>query len=131
MTTLPAVVTIQDLPAGTTVTGTELLEVVQTSGGIANSVQLSLSQIFGTTLGALPSGGGTGQLLISQGTGLLSSWTAISSRVTASTGLASAGSTIALSLASTIGLSVLGVAAVASAVPSAIAGTADQVLTVN
>jgi hypothetical protein len=44
-TQLPAVVTIQDLPAGSTPTGTELVEAVQTSAGVANSVQLSLTQI--------------------------------------------------------------------------------------
>lgn len=132
MTTPPAVVTIQDLPTGTTVTGTELLEVVQTSGGVAQSVQLALSNIFGTTLGALPSGGGTGQLLKSQGSGLLASWVNAASVVTASTGLAESGSTtIALSLASTVGLSVLAVAATGSAVPTAIAGTGAQTLRVN
>lgn len=132
MATLPAVVTIQDLPAGTAITGTELIEAVQTSGGVAQSVQLSLSQVVTSTIGGLPTGGGTGQMLISQGTGFLSNWTAISSLVSASTGLARTGSTtIAIALASAAGLSVLGVGGVSSAVPAAIAGAADQVLVVN
>lgn len=86
MPILPAVVTILDLPLGTTPTGVEAIEVVQSNGFTTNSVQLSLAQIAA----ALPS-----------------------------------------ALATIHGLSVLGVAGVASAVPSAITGSADQVLVVN
>jgi hypothetical protein len=39
-------VTIVDLPAGTTVSGLELFEAVQTVSGIGQSVQLSLSQMM-------------------------------------------------------------------------------------
>lgn len=132
MTILPAVVTIQDLPAGTTLSGTELLEAVQTSGGIAQSVQISVNQIMTTGRGALPTGGGTGQVLQSLGTAFAATWVNIASSVLASTGLAQSGATtVALSLASTAGLSVLGVGGASSAVPAAIAGTADQVLIVN
>ena len=38
--------TIVDLPAGTTVSGLELFEAVQTVSGIGQSVQLSLSQMM-------------------------------------------------------------------------------------
>lgn len=62
MAQIPASVTIQQLPTGTTVTGSELIEAVQTSGGQANSVQLSLNTIVSSILG-IPvsvSSGGTG-----------------------------------------------------------------------
>ncbi len=132
MTTLPAVVTIPDLPAGTTATGTELIEAVQTSGGVGNSVKLTLSQAVGTVVGALPPSGGTGQVLKSLGTGFAASWVNLGALATASTGLAAVGSTtVAFALASTAGLSVLGVAATASAVPAAIVGTGAQVLVIN
>ena len=39
-----ASVTIVDLPLGTTVTGIELLEAVQTTNGVGQSVQLSVNQ---------------------------------------------------------------------------------------
>jgi hypothetical protein len=45
MTALPAVVTIVDLPAGTTLTGAELIEAVQTVGGAGISIQVALSQL--------------------------------------------------------------------------------------
>lgn len=127
----PAVVTIPDLPAGTTLSGAELLEAVQTSGGVGQSIQISVSQI-GSAVGGLPVGGGTGQFLQSSGTGLVTQWANIASNVLASTGLAKSGSTtVSLSLASTAGLSVLGVGAAGSAVPAPIVGTADQVLIIT
>jgi hypothetical protein len=52
MTTFAASVTIVDLPAGTTVSGAELFEAVQTTAGVGQSVQLSLSQML--TVAALP-----------------------------------------------------------------------------
>ena len=55
MTTFAASVTIVDLPTGTTVTGAELFEAVQTSSGVGQSVQLSLTQML--ALGGLPTGG--------------------------------------------------------------------------
>ena len=61
MTTFAASVTIVDLPTGTTVTGTELIEAVQTSSGVGQSVQLTLSQVL--ALGGLPTGGNTGTIL--------------------------------------------------------------------
>lgn len=130
---LPAVVTIQDLPAGTTLTGTELLEAVQTSGGVANSVQITVAQIMTTALGGLPVGGGTGQVLNkSSGANYSTQWSSISSLVTASSGITVAGSTtLQVSLSTVAGLSVLGVAGTTGGVPGAIPGTADQVLVVN
>jgi hypothetical protein len=44
-TTLPAVVRIVDLPTGTTLTGVELFEVVQTTNGVGLSIQVLMSQI--------------------------------------------------------------------------------------
>jgi hypothetical protein len=41
--TFAASVTIVDLPVGTTVTGLELLEAVQTTSRVGQSVQLSLA----------------------------------------------------------------------------------------
>lgn len=133
MAQLPANVTIPQLPAATTLTLAEVIEAVQTSGGVGNSVQVALSQIMTTGFGGLPAGGGTGQIIEkASGTDFASQWVNISSLVTASTGLAESGSTtVALSLASTAGLSVLGVAAAASTVPAALPGTAAQVLVVN
>jgi hypothetical protein len=131
MTTLPAVVTITDLPTGTTITGSELLEAVQTYQGVAQSIRVSASQLF-SALGGLPSSAVTGALLQSLGTGVSATWVTAASFVTIGTGLARAGSTsLTLSMASTAGLSVLGVAGTASAVPLAIAGTGAQVLRVN
>src|SRR5882672_6613766 len=131
MTQVPAVVTILGLPAGTTITGAELIEAVQTTGGVANSVSLSLSQAIGA-LGGLPASGGTGQVLQSLGTGFAASWVTISSLVTASSGLSAAGSTaVALSLAAGSGLSVLGVAGTTAAKPLPVVGIAAQVLRIN
>jgi hypothetical protein len=131
VTSIPATVTIIDLPAGTTPTGVELIEGVQTSGGVANSVKFTLTQVVGS-LGGLPAGGGTGQLLGSLGTGFSASWITLSSVVTASTGISVAGSTtLVLALATAGGPSVLGVAGVATANPLPIVGAAAQVLRVN
>src|SRR5438045_2214050 len=53
--TLPASQAILDLPAGTTLVGTELLEAVQTgTGGFARSVQITATQFA-----ALATGGST------------------------------------------------------------------------
>jgi hypothetical protein len=68
MSQLPAVVTIPDLVAGTTLTGTELFEAVQTSGGVGQSVKITANQIMTTGLGALPTAGATGSFLQSLGT---------------------------------------------------------------
>lgn len=65
MTILPAVVTIQDLPLGTTPSGSELIEAVQTSGGVANSVQLSLSQIAAAIPSVLATAAGLSVLGVS------------------------------------------------------------------
>ena len=60
MTTFAASVTIVDLPAGTTVSGLELFEAVQTgSDGFARSVQLSINQIL-SAVPVGPGGGGIG-----------------------------------------------------------------------
>lgn len=61
MTTFAASVTIVDLPVGTTVSGLELFEAVQTTAGVGQSVQLSLSQIAAfTTLNSFIKTVGTG-----------------------------------------------------------------------
>lgn len=133
MATLPAVVTIQDLPTGTTLSGTELLEAVQTVGGVAVSIQVPISQIATTAFGALPTGGATGQLLgKASGTNFVTQWVGLSSLLTAGAGLTTSGSTaVVVSLGSAAGLSVLGVTGAATAVPAAIVGTADQVMVIN
>ncbi len=50
---LPAVVTIQDLPTATTLTGAELFEVVQTIASIPTSVQVPLSQVSSFAVDAI------------------------------------------------------------------------------
>lgn len=129
---IPATVRIVDLPLAATISGGELIEAVQTVGGVGNSVQVSLSNVFGA-IGGLPISGATGQFLQKTGVSNFSAtWANIAANVLASTGLAQSGSTtVALSLASTAGLSVLGVGGTGSAVPAPITGTADQVLVVN
>lgn len=130
----PAVVTIPDLPTGTTLTGTELLEAVQTVGGIANSIQVALTQIMTASLGALPTGGGTGQVLDkASATNFAAQWVNISSLVTASSGITVAGSTaVQVSLSTAAGLSVLGVAGTTGGVPVAITSNSGlQVLQSN
>ena len=97
-TTLPAVVTVLDLPTATTVTGVELFEVIQTVSGVQQSVQVSLNQIM-TSIGGLPSGGGTSQLLAkSSGSNYSTAWYDVTSfvSVNATTGLATAGTGTAL-----------------------------------
>lgn len=95
MTTLPAVVRIIDLPAGTAVTGGELVEAIQTVGGTTISVQLPFTAIMTTALGALPSGGGTSQVLAkASGANYSAAWYDITTfiSVNATTGLATSGS---------------------------------------
>lgn len=130
--TIPAVVTIPDLPLGTTITGTELIEAVQTTlGGAATSVQLTLSNVV-SNLGGLPTTSVTGQVLQSLGSSFTATWVAPSSFIAVGTGLALSGSTsLTLSLATGAGPSVLGVAATATASPLLIVGTGAQVLRVN
>jgi len=131
MTQIPATVTIVQLPAGTTPTGSELIEAVQTSGGVANSVSLTLSQVVGG-LGGVPTSNVTGTILQSLGTGFSATWVTPASFITIGTGLAIAGSTsLVLSLATASGPSVLGVGGTATAAPLPIAGTGAQVLRVN
>lgn len=94
MATLPAVVTIQDLPTGTTLSGTELLEAVQTVGGVAISIQVPINQIATTALGGLPTGGGTGQILDkASGTNFAAQWVNLSTLLAAGTSLSVSGST--------------------------------------
>src|SRR5258708_29462718 len=88
----PAVVTIPDLPTGTTLTGTELLEAVQTVGGVANSIRIAITEIATTAFGNLPTGGGTGQVLDkASGSNFAAQWVNISSLGTASSGITGAG----------------------------------------
>jgi len=92
-TTLPATVRVVDLPTGTTITGVELLEVVQTASGVGQSIQVPISQIMTTSLGGLPTGGGTGQLLVkTSATNFVTNFTSISSLVAVGTSLATTGS---------------------------------------
>jgi hypothetical protein len=90
-TTLPAVVRVVDLPVGTTVTGSELIEAVQTTSGVGVSVQLPLSQIA-TSLG-IPTGGATGTILNkSSGSNFSTQFSAINTFVNVGTSLATTGS---------------------------------------
>ena len=75
-TFLPAVVTIPDLPTGTTLTGGEVIEAVQTVAGLPMSVQLSLGNVV-SSLGGLPTSNATGQFLQSLGTGMLATWVTV------------------------------------------------------
>lgn len=97
MTTLPAVVRIIDLPTGTTITGLEVFEAIQTVGGVQISVQVPISQVMTSSLGGLPIGGGTGQLLNKQnGANFSTTWSGISSFVSVGPSLATSGSATAL-----------------------------------
>jgi len=90
-TTLPAVVRVVDLPTGTTVTGAELFEVVQTSAGVGQSVQLSLNQL--NALVNIPAGGATGTILNkSSGSNYSTQFSAINTFVNVGTSLATTGS---------------------------------------
>lgn len=136
MSNLPAVVTILDLPLATTLSSAAMFEAVQTTAaGVPESVRVGVSQLMTSSLGALPTGGATGQVLgKSSGADFAAAWVDPSSFVAANatSGLAVTGSTsLALALASVAGLSVLGVASSAAAIPLPIAGTAGQVLRIN
>lgn len=136
MSNLPAVVTILDLPLATTLSSAAMFEAVQTTGGVAESVRVGVTQLMTTSLGILPSAGNTGQLLgKSSGADYAAAWVDASSiaAANATSGLTVAGSTtLALALASVAGLSVLGVTGTTTAIPLAITGTAGaQVLRLN
>lgn len=137
MSILPAVVTILDLPLATTLSSAAMFEAVQTTAaGVPESVRVGVTQIMTTSLGALPSGGATGQLLgKSSGTDYATGWVSPSSfaAANATSGLTVAGSTsLALALASVAGLSVLGVPGTTTAIPLAITGASGgQVLRLN
>lgn len=127
MTILPAVVTITDLTLATTLSTAAVFEAVQTTNGVVESVQVQIGQIMTSSLGALPAGGNTGQLLGKSSANNYSTiWENASVFVAANatSGLTVAGSTsLALSLASVVGPAVLGVPATATAIPGAILGT--------
>lgn len=136
MTILPAVVTITDLPLATTLSSAAVFEAVQTTNGVIESVQVALTQIMTASLGALPAGGNTGQLLgKASGTDYDTGWVDASAflAANATSGLVVAGSTtLALSLASVAGLSVLGVAGTSTAIPLPVTAAAGaQVLRAN
>lgn len=133
MTTLPAVVTIVDLTAATTLSTSALFEAVQTTNGTLESVSVSLQQIMTAGLGALPTGGGTGQVLTkSSATNFAAAWSNISTFISGTSGIAISGSTtLTAILATTVGLSVLGVAQNASAIPSAMTGTTGQIFGIS
>jgi hypothetical protein len=105
MTAPPATVTIPQLPAGTTVSGTELFEAIQTTAGVANSVRLTLTQMVAGASGSLPTNGAAGQLLNKNSAANFDTvWSSLSSFIVASTGLTLSGSTtvtIAAALGST------------------------------
>lgn len=83
MTTLPAVVRIIDLPTGTTITGLEVFEAIQTVAGVQISVQVPINQVMTSSLGGLPTGGGTSQILgKSSGANFSTAWYDISSFIT-------------------------------------------------
>ena len=103
-TTFAAVVRIVDLPVATTITGSELMEVVQTSGGVGQSVQVALSN-------SIPAASiGTSQLATSLGvSGTLSVGTTIvvGQTVTVQNALAiPAGGTAAVLFSSTSGFGI-------------------------
>ena len=104
MADLPASVTILQLPTGTTITGGTLFEALQTVNGVQLSVQLPASAIMTTSIGALPSGGATGQFPTKvSGTNYVTQWTGISSIVTVTTGLATSGSATSIVVAVSTG----------------------------
>lgn len=136
MSNLPAVVTILDLPLATTLSSAAMFEAVQTTAaGVPESVRVGVSQLMTSSLGALPTGGGTGQVLgKSSGADFAASWVDPSSFVgaNATSGLAVTGSTsLALALASSVGLSVLGVSGAATAIATALVGTTTQIFGIN
>jgi hypothetical protein len=106
MTTLPAVVRIIDLPTATTITGGELWEMIQTVGGVQISVQVPATAVMTTAFGALPTGGGTGQLLAkTSASNYVANWSGIASFVSviSTTGLATSGSATAIIIAVSTG----------------------------
>src|SRR6185369_3047640 len=127
----PATYIPTQLATGSNPTGAEVLEVIQSG----NSVQLNLNQIFTSIVGTgtVALDGTAGQLYSkNSSTNYDASWVNLSSLLTSANGLAQSGSTaVTVGLASTAGLSVLGVAGSSQATAAAIAGTAAQVLRVN
>lgn len=116
---LPAVVTIPDLPLATTLSSSALFEAAQTTNSVGESVAVTIQQIMTSAFGGLPIGGTVGQFLgKSSATNFASGWVSLSSQVSASTGIAIAGSTsLSVSLSTIAGLSVLGVAGTATSAP--------------
>lgn len=153
-TGLPAVVSILQLGSGT-LSSAAIVPASMTVAGVATTLGFPVSAFMTTTFGALPTGGGTGQILnktsatdfstqwssvtqfVSVGTGLATSGSATSLvmalNATAGTGIAISGATsVNVALASAVGLSVLGVASTATAIPAPIVASASsQVLSVN
>jgi hypothetical protein len=89
---------------------------------------------FTAAIGTLPPGGSLGQILENLGTTNFSAqWTNLSNLILGSTGIFVAGSTtLGVQLASTVGLSVLGVGGQGTAVPAPIGpGAPNQVVIVN
>lgn len=117
MTQLPADVTIPQLPAATTLGGTELFEAVQTAAGVGNSVKVSASLIASfVATSVIP-------LLPPQTANtVLAGPTSGGAAVPAFRALANA------DLPAQSGLSVFGVVGTAAAIGTAIPGTTDQVL---
>ncbi len=91
---LPAVVTILDLGSATLpLDSTVVFEAVQSSNGTMISVQVPLTAIMTTVQGALPTGGGTGQILNKTNANNYSTqWSSITQFVAIGTGLATSGS---------------------------------------
>ena len=136
MTTLPAVVTILDLTLATTLSSAALFEAVQTTGGVVESVGVSLSQIMTASLGALPTGGTDGNVLQKSGaTNFVSTWTSVVTFAQATiTGALSAFSVSAIPAAgsSTLGIKISSAANFGvffgSGVPTLSAGTGSLYL---
>lgn len=100
-TVLPATIAVTDLPLGTTVDTTNIIMAVQTVGGVQQSVQLTIGQMLGTSVGALPPAGSASQILAkNSGSDYDTSWVNLSTLVSASTGLFVTGTaTIAIGVA--------------------------------
>ena len=119
-TSLPANVTIVDLPTGTTVAGTELFEAVQTVSGVQSSVSLTPSNIA--------------SYVGSVFTTVMPKQTAnfvYAGPTSGGTAVPSFRALVNADLPTQSGLSVFGVAGTATAIGTALIGVQDQVLRVD
>lgn len=100
-TVIPATVPITGLLTATTVSSSGFFLLVQTTAGVIETVKARISQVINTSLGSLPSGGNTSQILAKNSAADYdTAFANISSLVSASTGLFLTGtSTIAVGIA--------------------------------